>query len=165
MENKEYAYKLQEKLVMQFREHFYEKMGYYPIVITQILDREGDYTPLMTLEKLKTLFDPFLPYVENRVLTLCSKRRHREIVELRHIYCSIARSMRYSLKYIGETLGNRDHTTVMYNVNSFNNLYETSCEFRSKYATILKYIKDKHEPTIMDHVQEVPLDTESDVSA
>ncbi|MGI9142421.1 MAG: helix-turn-helix domain-containing protein [Fluviibacter sp.] len=163
MENKEYAYALQEKLVSQFRQTFYEKLGYYPIIITEIQTADGEYKPIMTLDKLKSMFDLFLPEKYGKKLSLETKRRYREIVELRLIYCSIARGMKYSLKTIGETIGNRDHTTVIHNVNTFNDLYETSYEFRTKYATIVKYIKDNHEPSIMDYVQEVQLDPESDV--
>lgn len=164
MENAEYAFTLQERLVSEFRNHFYEKLGYYPIIITEIQTSSGAYKPIMTLEKLKTMFDRFLPERYNKTLTLECRHRYREIVELRHIYCYIARGMKYSLKLIGETIGNRDHTTVIHNVNVFNDLYETSYEFRSKYATIVKYIKDNHEPSIMDYVQEVQLDPEPNVS-
>lgn len=165
MENKEYAYALQEKLVSEFRQTFYEKLGYYPIIITEIQTSNGEYKPIMTLEKLKTMFDKFLPERHNIKLKLECKHRYREIVELRHIYCYIARGMKYGLKIIGQTIGNRDHTTVIHNVNVFNDLYETSYEFRAKYATIVKYIKDNHEPSIMDYVQKVQLDPEPNVFA
>lgn len=165
MESKKYAYALQEKLVSQFRQTFYEKMGYYPIVITEVMDHEGAYTPIMTLQKLKKMFNLFLPVKNGKKLSLESRSRCRELVELRQIYCSIARSMKYCLKTIGETLGNRDHTTIIHNVTTFNNLYETNYEFRHKYATIVKYIKDNHEPSIMDYVQKVQHEPEPDVSS
>ena len=67
----------------------------------------------------------------------------------------MARSMRYNLEAIGDFLGNRDHTTIIHNINTFNNLIETNEPFRTKYFTILNYIRKQYESPAMDHTNQV----------
>ena len=64
--------------------------------------------------------------------------------------------MKYSTTYIGEYLGHRDHTTVLHNTNTFNDLIETCSQFREKYLQIVKLIKQKYNdaPTMDDFDQE-----------
>ena len=142
MKSLAYAIKLERKLIEEFKSTFYEKVGYIPIVITQEQLSSEDI-PYMKLEKLTELFDPFLIEKFGNKIPLASKWRMREIVELRAIYCYIAKQMKYSLKPIGENLGNRDHTTVIHALTLFRNLFETSEVFRGKYAKIHAYIKQQ----------------------
>jgi chromosomal replication initiator protein len=104
----------------------------------------------MTLEQLFKYFDPFLPTHFGKRLTLPSKSRKREVVELRMMFCFLARSMKYKLGTIGELLGARDHTTVIHNVSTFLNLMETDEQFRSKFQVILNHIKQSHESPDLD---------------
>jgi hypothetical protein len=141
MNQTQYAVKLERKLIEEFKSNFYNKIGYQPIVLTKIEDKENDgYIKLMSLEHLKGLFEPFLPYKHGKILTIDCKHRYREIVELRIIYCFIARRMNYPFKSIGISI-KRDHTTVIHSCETFADLSETNDAFREKYLMVLDYIK------------------------
>lgn len=157
---KSYETLLESRLVEKFKLEFYEKLGYYPIVITKITDQQTQELKMMSLEELKACFTPFLPRLYGKVLKLDAKSRKREIVELRHIFTFIARKLGYSFTFIGAFLNKRDHTTIINNLRMFNNLIETDPEFRNKYNNILKHIKKTtNESPAME-----PSDTVSDNS-
>jgi hypothetical protein len=141
MTTEEYIEKTEKQLIESFLERFHEKMGYYPTVITKN-DIEQKSLHLLSLHELELYFDPYLPIVYGKKLPLSSKLRIREIVELRQMFCYIARSIGFSLKTIGQFLGNRDHTTVIHNVRTFHNLVETEEVYKEKYNKILKKIKE-----------------------
>jgi hypothetical protein len=141
MTQTQYAARLEKKLIEEFKTNFYNKVGYQPIVLTKIKDKENDgYIKLMTLDHLKELFQPFLPFKYGKKLHLETKNRYREVVELRIIYSFIARRMNYPFKSIGISL-NRDHTTIIHSCETFADLSETNDAFREKYLMILNYIK------------------------
>lgn len=150
MDSKSYAIQLERKLIEQFRESFYEKIGYYPTVITQVQS-----LPMMSLPALEECFTSFLPIRYGITIKLQSKYRYREIVELRMIYCALARQLGYSLITIGQSLGKRDHTTVIHNVNTFKNLIQTCETFRNKHNSIITYIKQRYESPTMDNADQV----------
>ena len=149
-ETKEYAAKLERRLIQEFVQKFEEKLGYAPIVLTKVSNQDGNELPIMSLDQLADYFQPFLPALYGNTLSLKSISRKRELVELRNIFCAIARMMRFTCVSIGEFLGGRDHTTVLHNVGTFNNLIETSESFREKYFLILTHIKESHESSAMD---------------
>lgn len=155
-----YEILLENKLIEKFREEFYEKLGYYPTVITKTINKGQQEFKMMSLKELKTYFDPFLPVIYGKRTPLDSKSRKRELVELRHIFSYIARKMGFSLLTIGQFLNNRDHSTIINNLRVFDNLIQTDPDFREKYNIILQYIKTKkHEPPTLepaDHVQGNP---------
>lgn len=163
METTAYANKLEKKLITEFKDLFYEKMGFYPIVVTTSKIQGDTSIPVMSLQSLKKMFDPFLPKKFDQIIPLESKLRERDIVELRSIFCHMARSMKYNLTAIGELLGNRDHTTIIHNVNAFSDLVETNESFRLKYFTILKYIREQHESPIMDNINQVQRKSQPDL--
>lgn len=160
MDTKTYASQLEKKLIDQFRESFYEKIGYYPMVVTKMQGNPDQHLPVIELSLLQTYFEPFLPYLGEQKLSLKSKSRYRELVELRNIFCFLARTMGYSLNTIGDSLGKRDHTTIIHNVSCFKNLIETSDPFRQKYITILTYIKQEHESSAMANFNQVQCECE-----
>lgn len=145
----EYKKKVENDLINEFISKFYEKVGYYPTVVTnnRITD---DGVIILTLPELERCFDNYLPTFYNKKAGLGSKDRYRPLVELRCIFFFIGRSMKYGLKQLGRYLGNRDHTTVIHNVNTFRNLYDTDPVFREKYYLIINQIKKDYEPSIME---------------
>lgn len=160
MDSKTYAQQLERKLIEQFKQTFQEKLGYEPLVLTKVqLDTDG-YLPILSLETLQEMFEPFLPLKYDKKISLVSKHRYREVVELRNVYCYLARMMGYSLIVIGQSLGNRDHTTVIHNVTCFKNLMETNDPFRQKYQAILTYIKQEHESSVMAKSDQVQCEPE-----
>lgn len=161
MNEKIYAARLEKKLIDQFIENFEEKLGYKPIVITKTSGLTSDDSiPMMSLDSLKEHFTPFLPTVYGKVRSLSCKERIREAVELRNIYCYLAKKMGYSLKEIGRTIGKRDHTTVIHNIRSFNNLMETNEMYREKYIMILNHIKKQYESPTLDDTDQVQCESE-----
>lgn len=62
---------------------------------------------------------------------LKKKSRRRSLVEGRKMYCYfIKNKLGWSLKQIGDSIGNRDHTTVIHNIKGFGDLYQTDDTFR-----------------------------------
>lgn len=141
MTTEEYIEKTEKQLIKKFLEDFYEKMGYYPTVITKD-DLSKKSLNLLSLNELEHYFDAYLPTVYGKRIFLSSHLRVREIVELRQMFCFIARSIGFSLKTIGGFLGNRDHTTVIHNVRTFHNLIDTDELYREKYNKIANKIKE-----------------------
>lgn len=160
MDSKTYAQQLERKLIEQFKQTFHEKLGYEPLVLTKVQLDRNEYIPILSLETLQEMFEPFLPVQCDRKLSLHSKHRYRELVELRNMYCYLARMMGYSLIVVGQSLGNRDHTTIIHNVTCFKNLMETNDPFRQKYQTILTYIKQQYESSVMAKSDQVQCEPE-----
>lgn len=139
MTPEEYSLKIQKQIIDRFLKEFYEKVGYYPTVITrEDIERSKN---LLSLQQIEDYFHPYLPDLWGKKLSLAHKSRTRELVELRQIFCQIARVMGFSLKNIGVHLGNRDHTTVIHSLKAFNNLTETDPVYREKYNNIIDKIK------------------------
>lgn len=150
----DYKKKMEQQLIDEFVEKFEEKIGYKPTVIT-----DKGVTPegliVLTLNELEDYFTPFLPTIFGKKVTLSSKDRTRSLVELRCMFCFVARSMNYTLKTIGQYLGGRDHTTVIHNIVTFRNLYETEETFKRKYNIILNNIKREYEPSNLEHIDQM----------
>jgi hypothetical protein len=159
MEINDYAYQLEKKLVDKFKQDFYKKFDYYPVILTKSNALVEERSKLMSLEELKEYFTPFLPIRNGKTIPLDKKCRIREITELRSIFCYIARTMSYSLKSIGEFLAGKDHTTVIHSIKCFNDLNETSDVFAEKYTMIKNYIKQlntrENESPAVEHLSEV----------
>ena len=156
-----YAARLENKLVTEFKEKFFEKLGYEPIVITK-MNTEGnrDLLPRLSLEELESCFEPFLPERFGSPLRLGAKCRKRELVELRNIFCALARMMRFTFTDIGKYLGDRDHTTVIHNVKTFNALVSHDEMFQEKYKRILTHIKYLYEPSDMEQLDQALFEPE-----
>jgi hypothetical protein len=145
---------IERNLIKDFMDDFYEKIGYYPTVATRnnIQTKEG--LNIIPLDQLKAYFDPFLPSRHGGTLKLDSRHRARPLVELRFIFFYIARTMRYDLTTIGKYLKKRDHSTVIHGLTTFGNLYQTNEQFRQKYHTIINKIKQDHESSAMEYIDQ-----------
>jgi len=150
---KTYANSLEKKLIAEFKQKFMDKLGYEPVILTRT-DTDEDI-PLMSLEQLEGYFVRYLPRIGKSKIPLTSKSRKRQLVELRNMFCAMARSMNFTLKEIGVHLGGRDHSTAIHSIKTFHNLMDTNKAFRDKYYRILKNIKRQHEPTTMDSIDSV----------
>jgi hypothetical protein len=163
LEMEAYTYKMERKLINSFRNEFFEKMGYYPVVYGKA-DISQYKLKVLTLTQLKNLFTAHLPKYYGRTIHLDSSSRIRSIVELRMIYCFIARSMKYTLKSIGGSL-NKDHTTIIHNLTMFSNMMETDDLFREKYDMIndivKKLLNEQNESSNMDESDQTSDESES----
>lgn len=153
-ESRMYAIQLEKKLIEEFRQKFQDKLGYAPVVLTRVETNESS-VPIMSLQQLEEYFQPFLPYLYGKKATLFTKSRKRELVELRMMFCFLAKSMRYTLGTIGHFLGGRDHTTVIHSVSTFLDLMETNDQFKAKFLEILNYIKENHESSTLDQLDTI----------
>jgi len=142
---------LEQRLIKEFIQNFYEKIGYHPLVILKD-GKNSSELGMLTLNELETHFAMLLPKLYNEKLNLGHRNRTRAIVELRCIFCFIARSMGYTYREIGVHLGGRDHTTAIHSVTTFKNLYETDEGFRSQYFTIINNINNNYEPSTVDDI-------------
>jgi len=131
----------EDKLIKEFKIKFFNELGYEPTVLaTSNLKLDEDkYIKVMSLEKLKECFNPFLPSNKGIFIELNGKTRKNNIVELRVIFSFISRSMGYVLSDIGKFL-KKDHSTIIHSINNFKNWIEVDPCFRDKYNTILKHI-------------------------
>lgn len=63
---------------------------------------------------------------------IVDRSRKKEVVNGRFIFCGIMKDyFGYSLKKIGEFVGNRDHTTVIHAVEKYHDRYENEDNFRN----------------------------------
>lgn len=75
---------------------------------------------------------------------ILSKSRKKEVSEARHIYCKIMKSeFNYSLKSIGETIGKRDHTTVIHSVNTVDDRCDTEEGYRENIDSIIDQLYNR----------------------
>lgn len=154
-----YEEKLEYKLIGEFKRLFYRKMGYEPVVISRNHieidpknEKKYELRPV-NLRILKQWFDEIsMSRDDYKKTSIETKRRNREIVQLRMTYCFIAKAMGYSYVKIAKSLG-RDHSTIIHNVNNFKNLLETNIQIRNLYKEVLDYIKEKiekHDPKLLE---------------
>ena len=67
-----------------------------------------------------------------RVSDISDRTRKKEVVNGRFIFCGIMKEyFGYSLKKIGEFVGNRDHTTIMHSIETYKDRYQTEEYYRS----------------------------------
>lgn len=143
MDTSAYAVRLEEKLINEFRTKFYDKLGYHPIVVTQIFEADGEDNalPILPLSAMKDYFNASISTLYKRNLSIDTPRRYKFIVELRAIYCTFARKMGYNLTEIATSLKKRDHTTVMYNLDLCQKLLTTDASFKRMYNNMLKGVQ------------------------
>lgn len=153
MDTADYKKKVEQRLVKEFLDKFYEKVGYYPTVITNTNDEGG--VKILNLNELEKYFEPFMPTIFGKKAALSNKDRVRPLVELRFIFFFIARQMKYTLLEIGQHVGKRDHTTILHGLTMFKNLYETDVKFKCIYDTIIKNIKKDYEPSTMEYLNQM----------
>lgn len=75
-------------------------------------------------------------------IDMMSKSRKGELTEARCIAIGLIleANPKHTLKSLGEMFGGRDHSTVIYNRDTFNNLYERDKPFTKKVKEVLKYV-------------------------
>lgn len=146
-----YKNKLEHKLIKDFKADFYEKIGYYPQVITLV---DSDYNiPTIKLSDLIAVINQIMEreYGDERyhekLYRVESRVRKREVTEYRYIYFKLGRVMNYSLAEIYNALKSDgrhfDHTTVLHGCETFDSLLDTSKEFALKYQGVVDSIRSK----------------------
>jgi hypothetical protein len=129
---------VEKRLIDDFKKDFHKKVGYYPEVISKLSKFDAPIN-FMSLEELTKYFEPFLPKIGNKIVPLAKKSRYREIVELRFIFCYLAKKIGYTTTATGRFL-NRDHSTVVYAIEQFKSLIQQGEGFQLRYKAIVDYI-------------------------
>jgi chromosomal replication initiator protein len=85
--------------------------------------------------RYKITKDEILQIVANEcsisVADIVDKTRKIEVVNGRFMFCGIMKEyFGYSLKKIGEFVGNRDHTTIMHSIKEYKNRYQNEERYR-----------------------------------
>lgn len=73
---------------------------------------------------------------------MMSPSRKKEYSEARCIAIGLILQVKpdYGLKKLGQVFGGRDHSTILYNRTTFDNLYERDKPFTKKVQEVLKYV-------------------------
>lgn len=154
MDDATFLYKrnLEEKLVSRFKSDFYDKIGYYPQVITLV---DTNYNlPMIGLKDLINIINGIMEVKYGRMkhkgklFRIDSRIRKREVTEYRYIYFKLGRVMGYSLSDIYNALCIDDinkfhHSTVLHGCETFNSLLETSTVFALNYQGVVDIIRNK----------------------
>jgi len=107
------------------------------VVIHQIkhLKRGALISPLAIKEALEEFFN---------VLTIAKKDRKRTYVKARNYFCFIVKNeLRISLQEIGTFIGGLDHSTVLHNLSSFDDMYYSDSVYRNDFIDFLDVLKSK----------------------
>lgn len=110
----------------------------WPLSIkVKITNRKYRYNQAMIIEAVEKHTDiKFEDFVK--------QNRKRKLSEARKLYCYFMKTrLNWSLSEIGETIGGRDHTTVIHNINVYKDLYDTDYEFKFKADGIAKELEFK----------------------
>jgi len=76
-----------------------------------------------------------------KVSDISSKTRKTEVVNGRFIFCGVMKEyFGYSLKKIGEFVGNRDHTTIIHSIREYKNRYQNEEHYRDMVNNIYNKI-------------------------
>lgn len=102
------------------------------ILLTEKADELLHY---LTLEELHAVIEEFLP---PGVDSLAERVRKRELVNLRKMFCLLATNGNHSLRNIGIYLNNRDHATVIHNIEKAKLHLDAEPTFRRVYNLIRK---------------------------
>lgn len=149
------------QLVDEFKVKFNEKIGYKPnVYITKT-----EEIKLISLSKLEEIVNSFISddiIKKYKIRSIADHIRKREVSDLRHIFCKIAKNMNYSLTSIGNHLNNRDHTTIINSCKKFQNLIKTDESFKEKYNSIMFIInKSLNGNELLQSVDEEPTESKS----
>lgn len=91
----------------------------------KIKQRNKSYSHSIIVEAIEKVTDM-------KFTDITKKKRSTTLVDMRRIYCYQVRDkLRWSLKEIGESMGGKDHTTVIHNLKTYADIYETEDDFKN----------------------------------
>lgn len=129
-----------EQTIESYKKAIEEATGKECIII--LVDQIDTLLTLLSLEEI-------LEVVERRLRKnskgIKARVRQPEIVNLREIFCLLAKKAGYSLTDTGTFLDNRDHTTVIHNLKECQNHLDTEPEFVELYNQIRQEVFQEYE--------------------
>lgn len=91
----------------------------------KIKQRNKSYSHSIIVEAIEKV-------TEMKFSDITKNKRSISLVDVRRIYCYQVRDkLNWSLKEIGESMGGKDHTTVIHNLKTYANIYDTEDDFRN----------------------------------
>lgn len=128
----------QNKLIKEFEKKFYHQFGVNLTIIKggfdELMLNNIKYDSDMLILK-RILNNHISKELKKTTNTIFNESRKREIVELRMIFCKMARERGLTLEKIGR-ICNRTHTNIAYNINCANFLLEKNIKFQSMYNSV-----------------------------
>ena len=122
-----------EKLIDNFKKNFKKKFS-------MNLNIESVKLPLLELEQLQKIINDYLKYNTN-FHDIKQKTRHGDVIIYRHIFCKLARDMKYTWTKIGKFL-NLNHASVLHGANSITKYIKIGdTNVITAYVSIITYIK------------------------
>lgn len=128
-----YSIYLKSELNVAVVEHILGPQRCVPIV-------EAKQVPAKSLT-VSTIRERVCAYFKINESALQCKTRQHEVVEARQLAMYFAKKLtNCSLSMIGNAIGNKDHSTVLYSCRTVENRMATDSEYRSKVNEIHKYL-------------------------
>lgn len=158
MSPEHYKVFLSERLIKKFKQEYFEKVGVVPEIYVRGLysDFLDDGVSEFDLKALYSIVNQYCPDDED----LRTRKRTKRLVELRHIFFHIAKSLNYTVTEIGRFMG-QDHTTVTHGVQQFQIRYMTDERFQQLYESIVNVIKLRYgSSAIISDASEKRVDTQ-----
>ena len=91
----------------------------------KIKQRNKSYSHSIIVEAIEKV-------TEMKFSDITKNKRSIRLVDVRRIYCCQVRDkLNWSRKGIGESMGGKDHTTVIHNLKTYANIYDTEDDFRN----------------------------------
>lgn len=138
----------EETLIRDFKFRFQKITGKACVVIVEskidlVLRKLTINDILEVVNRFKL---PEMPNIEGHC-------RKRELVDLRKIYSVLCKRAGYSLSAIGQGIGERDHTTIIYNISKAKDLIETDSSFKDLYFQVQNDILKEYEDRLKNDTQ------------
>jgi chromosomal replication initiator protein len=106
-----------------------------------VQEQKTIYTQEMVIESVEQVMG--IPFKK-----IQSNRRFRPLTQARNMYCYFTyQYLKWTLNEIGKTIGGRDHTTVLHNINVYHDLCFSDAEYEKKSSAIKNLIEWKSETT------------------
>jgi chromosomal replication initiator protein len=102
-----------------------------------VQEQKTIYTQKMIIESVEQVTG--IPFKE-----IQSKYRFRPLTQARNMYCYYSyQYLKWTLLEIGKSIGGRDHTTVLHNINVYHDLCFSDAEYEKKSIAIKNLIEWK----------------------
>lgn len=114
--------------------------------------------------KIEDIIEIVCDYFDLNIETFHKKTNKREIVQARQIAMYFAKELtRNSLYKIGESIGGKDHATVLHAYKTVNNLIDTNKNFANYVNEIrILILKANEKPTVDELIEQLSIHLKKD---
>jgi hypothetical protein len=137
MTSEEYRNYLINRLIREFQDRFYDKVGLLPVVSVPL-----ENVKKLSMVEVERIINQEIP--ENMLPdfpNIRAKTRRREIVYLRQIFVYILhKEFRYGPTALGFYLG-QDHTTMIHSIRTAEHMITADEDYKNTYHSVLSKVK------------------------